>query len=109
MATRHSGNRYAILGDGSHLAADAVVAFAFYNVGIPNGELLGNNWQKSWHKGSAKSKKVKLKVDIDATFSAEVGIQALFISEFGQMYPNIDEFVPDMTKVFLRRCFATLI
>ena len=41
---------------------------------------------------------MKLKVDIEATFCADVGIQALFISEFGQMYSNIDEFVAGMTK-----------
>ena len=52
---------------------------------------------------------MRLKADIQATFGADVGIQALVISEFGQMYPNIDDFVPDMTKVFLKRCFATLI
>ena len=49
---------------------------------------------------------MRLKADIQATFGADVGIQGLFISEFGQMYPNIDEFVPDMTKVvFLDEVF----
>ena len=93
-----------ILGDGSHLADESVVAVAFYNVGIPNKELMGTKWKKQ-----DSSKKVRLKADIQATLGADVGIQAVFISEFGQMYPNIDEFVPDMTNVFLRRCFATLI
>ena len=56
MATRLSGNRYAILatdtflGDGSHLADDSVVAFAFYNVGIQNKELLGANFNKLFYR-----------------------------------------------------------
>ena len=33
---------------------------------------------------------MKLKRDIQATFQGQVGIQALFISEFGNMYQNID-------------------
>ena len=50
MAVRLSENRYAALGsdsfvgDGSHLADDSVVAFAFYNVGIQNTELLSAKW-----------------------------------------------------------------
>ena len=77
MATRLSGNRFAalasdtFLGDGSHLADDngshlvddIVVAFAFYNVGIQNTELLSAKWQK---RGCTK--KEKLKTDIKATF-----------------------------------------
>ena len=39
-------------------------------------------------------------MDIEATFCADVGIQALFISEFGGMCPNIDEEVAGMTNVF---------
>ncbi len=54
MATRLFGNRYAalasdtFLGDGSHLADDSVVAFAFYNIGIQNKELLSAKWQMQW-------------------------------------------------------------
>ena len=83
MATRFSGNRYAalasdtFLGDGSHLADDSVVAFAFYNVGILNAELLSTKWPRG-------QKRVKLKMDIEATFQTQVGIQGLSISEFGQ-------------------------
>ena len=102
MATQLSGNRSA-LGDGSHLADSdtflgngfSVVAFAFYNVGINNMELLGTKWQKG-----TSTKKEQLKIDIKATFEADVGIQALFISEFGGMCPNIDEEVAGMTKDF---------
>ena len=99
MATRLSGNRYAALasdtslGDGSHLADDSVVAFAFYNVGIPNSELLGQKW-----KSKSSTKKRKLRADIQSTFGAEYGIQALFICEFGGMDPNIDEEVTGLTK-----------
>ena len=99
MATRLPGNSFApsasetFLGDGSHLADDIVVAFAFYNVGIQNTELLSANWPKR----SASSKKVKLKIDIDATFCADVGVQALFISEFGEMYK---EATASVTKDF---------
>ena len=39
-------------------------------------------------------------MDIEATFCADVGIQALFISEFGGMCPNIEEEVAGMTKDF---------
>ena len=75
MATRFSGIRYApldsdyFLGDGSHLADESVVAVAFYNVGIPNKELMGTKWKKQ-----DSSKKVRLKADIQATFGADVGI-----------------------------------
>ena len=113
MAARSSGSRYAALnsdtddsvGDGSHLADDSVVAFAFYNVGLQNKELLGKNWKKP----NYDEKKTRFKVDISNIFRFTVGIQALFISEFGQMHPNIDEIVADTAKVFLSRCFATFI
>ena len=100
MATRLSGNRFAalasdtFLGDGFHLADEFVVGFAFYNVGINNDEVLSTKWLK----GGLSSKRVKLKVDIEATFTGPFAIHALFISEFGQMYPNIDEFVAGMTR-----------
>ena len=32
--------------DGSHFTGDTVVAFAFYNVGIQNNEILGAAWNK---------------------------------------------------------------
>ena len=99
MATRLSGNSFAALasetslGDGPHLADDSVFAFAFYNVGIPNSELLGQKW-----KSKSSQKKRKLRADIQSAFEAEYGIQALFICEFGGMDPNIDEEVTGLTK-----------
>ena len=56
LAARPSGNRFVRAmatpiddGDGMHLTDDVVVAFSFYNVGIPNAELLGKSWKKpSW-------------------------------------------------------------
>ena len=80
MANRLTGTRCAALAsDGLHFADGPVVAFAFYNVGIQNNELLGAKFKK-------REKQEKLKIDIKATFNAEVGIQALFIPEFGNMY-----------------------
>ena len=71
-------------GDGMHLTDDVVVAFSFYNVGNPNAEFLEKSWKKpNWIE------KQKLIDDIHAIFEADVGIQAVFITEFGQMYPNI--------------------
>ena len=99
MATRLSGNSFAALasetslGDGPHLADDSVFAFAFYNVGIPNSELLGQKWNSK-----SSQKKRKLRADIQSAFEAEYGIQALFICEFGGMDPNIDEEVTGLTK-----------
>ena len=65
----------------SHFADDLVVAFAFYNVGIKDNEFRGAKLKK-------KEKEERLKSDIKATFDADVGIQALFISEFGLMHEN---------------------
>ena len=99
MATRLSGNSFRALasetslGDGPHLADDSVCAFAFYNVGIQNSELLGQKWNSA-----SSPKKRKLRDDIRSTFGAEHGIQALFICEFGGMEPNIDKQVTGLTK-----------
>ena len=72
--------------DGSHLTVDTEVAFVFFNVGISNSELLGKCWNS---KGSIKQD--RLRNYIHGIFAPEHGIQALFISEFGQMSPTIDE------------------
>jgi len=82
MAFRAAGNRFAALAsDGSHLADDSVVAFAFYNVGINEKELSGATFKKN-------QKREKLKTDIKAMFNGPVEIQALFICEFGMMHKN---------------------
>ena len=78
--------------DGEHLVSDdlateAVVAIAYYNVGIQNKEILGDKWTKS------KGKREKLKTDIYAIVLPAHGIQVLLICEYGQMHPNIDEVV----------------
>ena len=65
--------------------ANTVVAFASYNVGIQNAEILGKHWNKT-----GSSKQARLKNDIAAIFAPQHGIQVLFLSEFGQMTPNID-------------------
>ena len=65
--------------------AYTVVAFASYNVGIQNAEILGKNWNKT-----SSSKQARLKNDIADIFASQHGIQVLFLSEFGQMTPNID-------------------
>ena len=65
--------------------AYTVVAFASYNVGIQNLEILGKNWNKT-----SSSKQARLKNDITAIFATQHGIQVLFLSEFGHMTPNID-------------------
>ena len=65
--------------------ANTVVAFASYNVGIQNAEILGKHWNKT-----GCSKQARLKNDIAAIFAPRRGIQVLFLSEFGQMTPNID-------------------
>jgi hypothetical protein len=82
MAFRATGNRFAALAsDGSHLADDSVVAFAFYNVGINDTELQGATFKKN-------RKREKLKTDIKAMFNGPVEIQALFICEFGIMHKD---------------------
>ena len=81
-------------GDGMHLTDDVVVAFSFYNVGIPNTELLGKSWKKpNWIE------KQKLIDDIHAIFEDDVGIQALFITEFGNMSPTVDELADGYTTI----------
>ena len=85
-------------GDGMHLTDDVVVAFSFYNVGIPNAELLGKNWQKPNY-----IEKQNLINDINAIFEHDVGIQAFFITEFGNMSPTIDELEAGYTKDFFEK------
>ena len=68
MPCRLSGNRYAafasdtFLGDGSHPADDSVVAFAFYNVGVQNSEILSVQWQR---------RELKLEIDIKPSGARE--------------------------------------
>jgi hypothetical protein len=82
MAFPAAGNRFAALAsDGSHLADDSVVAFAFYNVGINEKELSGATFKKN-------QKRERFKTDIKAIFNGPVEIQALFICEFGMMHKN---------------------
>ena len=94
--------------DGSHLTADTVVAFAFYNVGIQNSEILGTAWNKS-----NSEKQERLRNDIAAIFAPHHGMQILFISEFGQMGRSIDEelkgrgVAQPATKLFLKHSSRT--
>ena len=79
-----SGGAYpavATVGDDDSLAVAApFVAFAFYNVGINNSELLGAAWNTP-----ASARKAKLRTDLQNIFAPDRGIQALFLSEFGGM------------------------
>ena len=81
--------------DGSHLAAgsgadahddadaEAFVLFIWYNVGIQNTEVNGPNWF---------TKCDRLKADIRKAFTCdENAAQALFISEFGNMFDLIEK------------------
>ena len=79
--------------DGSHLAAgsgadahddaEAFVAFIWYNVGIQNTEVNGPNWF---------AKCDRLAADIRKAFTCdENAAQALFISEFGNMFDLIEK------------------
>ena len=87
-----SGGAYpavATVGDDDSLAVAApFVAFAFYNVGIQNSELLGAAWNTP-----ASARKAKLRTDLQNIFAPDRGIQALFLSEFGGMEPSIDALV----------------
>ena len=53
----------------------------FYNVGIQNNEVHGRN---------SHAKCRKLQSDIEKIFDPNRGVQALFLSEFGNMFKNID-------------------
>ena len=77
MAPRRAGNS---------LEFTLEVAFAYYNIGIQNTEILGTAWNKP-----NSEKQRKLRNDVQAIFSAQHGIQCLFISEFGLMSKSIDE------------------
>ena len=79
-------------GVGSHHTGDTVVAFSYYSVGIQNNEFLGANWNR---KGSVKQ--ANLKRDIKNIFASSCGIQAVFISEWGHMFPNIDDMLIGLT------------
>ena len=90
MSNRRSTNTYA--DDGEHLdsddlATEGVLAIAYYNVGINNNEILGKPWTKP------SGKREKLKTDIYAIFLPAHGMQVLLICEYGQMHPNIDDFI----------------
>ncbi len=60
---------------------DPFVSICFYNVGIQNSEVAASKW-------AAKYK--ALKRDIAKIFHPSKGVQALFISEFGNMFQCID-------------------
>ena len=55
---------------------------AFYNVGINNSEVPARRWA---------DKCEMLKRDIQKLFRRDRGVQAVFISEFGNMFKNIDK------------------
>jgi len=70
---------------------DPFVSICFYNVGIQNSEVAASKW-------AAKYK--ALKGDIAKIFHPSKGVQALFISEFGNMFQCIDG---DMRRAELLR------
>ena len=75
-------------GDGSHQSCvtdAAVVAFAFYNLGIINNTFLGKKWNQ---ENSLRQK--QLRQDIANIFRGDRGMQCLFLCEFGEMSPCID-------------------
>ena len=105
--TFNSGYR----GDGSNLADGDepdkdVAAFAFYNVGIPNNEIAGSQFN---HQNSTK--KDKLRHDIQAIFtgptSERASIQALFICEYGHMNDRIWDLKQDALEA--KRVFVELL
>jgi len=67
---------------GAH-CTETAVAFAYYNVGIQNAEVLSQTTK--WH-GEVK----RLEDDIQAAFNSEHGLEVLLLSEFGNMYDAID-------------------
>ena len=69
---------------GLHHAGDIVVPIAFYNLGVSNDEVTGKNWLRG------KKKAAKITCDIEAMFAPEYGIQAVLLSEVGNMYACID-------------------
>ena len=67
------------------------MSIAFYNVGIQNSEVHGRKWH-------AKCR--KLQSDIAKIFDPNRGVQAVFLSEFGNMFKKIDI---DLTQSFFLR------
>ena len=68
----------------THHAADAFTDFALmsYNIGIQNAEIYGG---KNW-----TNKYKRLQDDVKSAFEHKVGIQVLLLSEFGNMFDDID-------------------
>ena len=72
--------------DDTHLAghalSDTVLALMSYNIGIQNKEVhSGKNWTQKYKR---------IRDDVEAAFTNEAGIQVLLISEFGNMFDDID-------------------
>ena len=61
---------------------DPFVSICFYNVGIQNSEVTAPRWAAKYER---------LKRDIQNIFHVSRGVQALFISEFGNMFTCIDD------------------
>ena len=71
----------------THHAADAFTDFALmsYNIGIQNAEVYGGrNWTNKYRK---------LQNDVKSAFKHKVGIQVLLLSEFGNMFDDIDRHI----------------
>ena len=68
----------------THHAADTFTDFALmsYNIGIQNAEIYGG---KNW-----TNKYKRLQDDVKSAFKHKVGIQVLLLSEFGNMFDDID-------------------
>ena len=65
-----------------HAFTDTTLALMSYNIGIQNKEVhSGKNWTQKYKR---------IRADVEAAFTNEAGIQVLLISEFGNMFDDID-------------------
>ena len=65
-----------------HAFPDTVLALMSYNIGIQNKEVhSGRNWTQKYKR---------IRDDVESVFTNKAGIQVLLISEFGNMFDDID-------------------
>ena len=91
MLSRHSASGTSV---GAHHAGETISLMS-YNIGFNNIEIVSQT-------PTFDRKKGRLKADIVSAFTNEVGIQALLLSDFGNMFDTIDQNLQekfDMTVV----------
>jgi hypothetical protein len=86
---------------GAHHAGETI-ALMSYNIGFNNEEVLSRT-------PNFEQKKLKLKADIASAFNNEIGIQALLLCEFGNMFDTLDKHLEYQFGVSVVGYFENLI